>query len=160
MKRKRNSFSYPFILIGRLSALKLIILAVVLFIAGSCKDDDDADPNVIFTATINAASEVPTNASTATGTATLTFNNVTKIFTIVVTYSGVTATASHIHKAAAGISGGVEFGFTDPVTSPINFTSVALDATQEADLLANLYYVNIHSSLFPGGEIRGQLIKQ
>ena len=77
-----------------------------------------------------------------------------------VNYSGVTATNSHIHKGAAGVSGGVVFGFTSPITSPVNYTSVALDAAQEADLNANLYYVNIHSAAFPGGEIRGQLIKQ
>ena len=28
---------------------------------------------------------------------------------------------------------------------------------QVADLFAGLYYVNIHSNVFPGGEIRGQL---
>jgi hypothetical protein len=72
----------------------------------------------------------------------------------------MTATASHIHKGAVGVSGDVIFGFTPPITSPISYTSVALDATQEADLNANLYYVNIHSTAFPAGEIRGQLIKQ
>jgi hypothetical protein len=135
-----------------------IVLVVVLFTASSCKKADD--PNVIFKATINGSSEVPSNASTATGTATLTFNKDTKIFSIVVEFSGINATQSHIHKGEVGVSGNVVFGFTPPITSPINYTSVALDATQEADLNANLYYVNIHSTAFPGGEIRGQLIKQ
>jgi CHRD domain len=138
----------------------VLVLAGVLLIAGSCKKSDTANPNVIFKATLNGASETPANASTATGTATLTFNTNTKIFSIVVTFSGVTATASHIHKGDVGVAGNVVFGFTTPITSPINYTSVALDASQEADLNANLYYVNIHSSAFPGGEIRGQLIKQ
>ena len=164
MRIKRNSFDYLFILMGRLTALKpirLVALAGVIIIAGSCDNDDDpVDPNVIFTATIDGAQEVPAVTTSATGTATLTFNSDTKIFTIVVNFSGVTATASHIHKAAAGSSGGVEFPFDSPVTSPINYTSVALDATQEADLFADLYYVNIHSAAFGGGEIRGQLIRQ
>ena len=30
-------------------------------------------------------------------------------------------------------------------------------APQMADLQNGLYYVNVHTSLFPGGEIRGQL---
>ena len=29
---------------------------------------------------------------------------------------------------------------------------------QEANILAGLTYVNIHSQMFPGGEIRGQII--
>lgn len=162
MRTKTNNFKNPLILMGKLLMLKqiqFIFLAGVLITAGSCKKDDP-DPNVIFLATINGASEVPVNASTATGTANLTFNKDTKIFSIVTNFSGVTATNAHIHKGALGVSGGVVFGFTSPITSPINYTSVALDATQEADLNANLYYVNIHSTAFPGGEIRGQLIKQ
>lgn len=165
MKREINFLRNFFVLKGRDSSqrqISIIIMACVLLFAGSCSKDEDAppDPNVVFKATLNGASEVPANASTGAGTATLTFNKDTKIFTVVVTYTGVTATASHIHKGAVGASGGVVFGFTAPVTSPINYTSVALDATQEADLMANLYYVNVHSATYSGGEIRGQLIKQ
>ena len=116
--------------------------------------------DMLFKATLNGANERPNpNTSTATGSATLTYNNESNVFTIVVTYSGMTATASHIHKGEATVSGGVIFGFS-PVTSPINYTSAALTAAQETDLLAGLYYVNVHSSTFPGGEIRGQLIMQ
>jgi hypothetical protein len=139
----------------------LTLLTTVVLLATSCKKDDPApNPNVVFKAVINGTSEVPSNASAATGTATLTFNNSTKIFTINVQFAGITPTVAHIHKGAAGVNGGVAFGFVVPIISPINFTSMALDATQEADLNANLYYVNIHSAAFPGGEIRGQLIKQ
>ncbi len=139
----------------------LLILGISSFY--SCdKDDDPAvpDPNVRFSATINGANESSPNPSTATGSATATFNKDTKILTVNVTYSGVTATAAHIHKGAVGVSGGVIFGFSSPVTSPINYISPALDAGQEADLMANLYYVNIHSTAYPLGEIRGQLTKQ
>ncbi|MBK5269594.1 MAG: CHRD domain-containing protein, partial [Bacteroidia bacterium] len=126
----------------------------------SCKKDNAADPNVVFKATLTGGQEAPTpNASTATGTATLTFNATTKIFTLAVTHTVATPTNGHIHKAATGVSGGVIFPFAT-FTSPINYTSVALDATQEADLNANLYYVNIHTAAYPAGEIRGQLIKQ
>lgn len=143
----------------------IIFLGIAMLSTGifSCSKSDSStpapDPNTTFKATINGASEVPANASTATGTATLTFNTVTKVFSITVNYTGLTATNSHIHKGAAGVSGSVIFPFS-PFTSPITYTSAALDATQEADLNANLYYVNVHSAAFPGGEIRGQLIKQ
>jgi CHRD domain len=145
-----------------LKKIQFIVLVSALLIGSSCKKSSDntvvPNPNISFSATINGASEVPANASAATGSATGTFNTTTKILTLTVTYTGVTATLGHIHKGAAGVSGGVVFPFS-PVTSPINF-SATLDATQEADLMANLYYVNIHSAAFGAGEIRGQLIKQ
>ncbi|MDB5871314.1 MAG: hypothetical protein JWQ07_756, partial [Ramlibacter sp.] len=39
---------------------------------------------------------------------------------------------------------------------PIQGETVVTPA-QAADLMAGLWYVNIHSTQFPGGEIRGQL---
>lgn len=139
------------------------ILAIIFLFAGivSCSDDDNPapNPNVTFKATMNGASESTPNASTATGTATLVFNTTTKIFTITVTHTIAAPTNGHIHKGAIGVSGSPVFPFSS-YTSPISYTSVALDAAQEADLNAELYYVNIHSAAFPGGEIRGQLLKQ
>jgi CHRD domain len=144
----------------------LFVCAIVLLSTGiySCKKSSDPapapDPNVTYKATINGPSEVPANASAATGTATLVFNTTTKIFTVTVNFTGIAATNGHIHKGAVGVSGGVIFPFTLPITSPVTYTSAALDATQEADLVGGLYYVNLHTAAFPGGEIRGQLIKQ
>lgn len=142
---------------------KIIVFAVFFLLASiiSCSDDDDPapNPNVTFKATLNGASESTPNASTATGTATLTFNTTAKILTITVTHGVVGPTNGHIHKGAIGVSGAPVFPFPS-FTSPITYISTALDASQEADLKAELYYVNIHSTAFPGGEIRGQLMKQ
>jgi len=162
MKTRRENFDHSSIVTGRLEELKNVIsvvLASILILVASCSKDSE-DPKVIFKATINGASETPANASTATGTATLTYNRNTKIFEIVVNFTGIEATNAHIHKGAIGVAGGVVFGFTAPVTSPINYTSPALTVSQDSALNANLYYVNIHSTEFPAGEIRGQLIKQ
>lgn len=141
--------------------IKLVSIAIFIFLVGSCKKDKATtpDPNVSFAATLNGASETPPNASTATGSSTATFNTTTKILTITTTYTGLTATLGHIHKGAVGVAGSPVFPFTN-LTSPIVLTTPALDATQEADLMANLYYVNLHSAAFPGGEIRGQLNKK
>ncbi|MDQ6610684.1 MAG: T9SS type A sorting domain-containing protein, partial [Bacteroidota bacterium] len=43
-------------------------------------------------------------------------------------------------------------------TSGTYFNSNVLTAVQETWLLSNLFYANIHNSLFPGGEIRAQII--
>jgi CHRD domain len=137
----------------------LIVLAIF-----SCKKNTDpvpVDNTVKFISTINGASEVPTNASTATGSATASFDKVTKILTLNMTYSGLTATNMHIHKGPVGVSGGVLFGIgAAPFASPITYTSGALTQGQEDSLTNNLYYLNIHSAAFPSGEIRGQILKQ
>ncbi len=140
----------------RLSVITVLFLGII-----SCTSNSPTTPlppNLLtFNATLNGTSEVPSNASTATGTAVLVFNNTSKTFTITINYSGITATASHIHSGAIGVSGGVVFPL-DITNNPIIYTSAALTTAQEADLKANLYYVNIHSTAFPNGEIRGQLI--
>jgi hypothetical protein len=140
----------------------LLGLGLSLFFA-SCDNDDDDDlpnPNVNFAATLNGASETPANASTATGSATGVYNSDTKILSVTTTYTGITPSAGHIHEGAVGVMGGVVFPFVAPLTSPIVYTSAPLDAGQETALMNGLYYVNLHTAAFPGGEIRGQLIKQ
>ena len=143
--------------------MKLLIrffsLLIIVFSLFSCDKDDDTIANVTFKATLIGTSEVPSNASAAVGLATLTYDPNTKLFTIVVTHNLASATGGHIHKGATGVNGEVVFPFLS-TTSPINFTSVALSATQISDLNAGLYYVNLHSASFPDGEIRGQLIRQ
>ncbi len=132
-------------------------------IAGCKKSSTTVDPNITFKATLNAANERPTpNGSAGTGSSTLVFNNDTKIFTVTTSYSGLTgpATLSHIHKGDATVAGPIIFSFSNVTISPIVYTSAALDATQEADLKAGNYYVNVHTAANPGGEIRGQLIQQ
>lgn len=137
----------------------------VTYNGSSCTFSIPVSPNITFRATLSGANERPTpNTSTATGSSTLIFNNDTKIFTVTTTYSGLTGgtvSGAHIHKGDVTVAGGVIFSFGTTLASPIIYTSVALDATQEADLKAGLYYVNVHSTpTYPGGEIRGQLIRQ
>lgn len=82
--------------------------------------------------------------------------------------SGETFTRAHIHKAPAGVNGPIHWDFlepADPATSisdqPSQLRGIARPraAAVVADLLANpdQYYVNVHSNVFPGGAVRGQL---
>ena len=144
--------------------IKLTAVTLIFIGLSSCSKNYNTTPaysNITFYATLNGANESTPNTTTGSGTSTLVFNNDTKIFTVTTIYSGLTSTATggHIHRGAVGISGPVIFPFSS-LNSPISYTSVALDATQEADLKAGLYYVNLHTTLYLGGEIRGQLIKQ
>jgi hypothetical protein len=147
----------------------LVGLAVVLCLAAisSCDKDDDDDNNnniVQFSGAMSGANEVPAVTTTATGNVTGSYDRTSKILTINVTYSGLSSaiTVWHVHKAAVGVSGlpvaGLNYGTMG--ASPFTWSSGALDASMEADLMNNLWYVNIHTADNGGGEIRGQLTKQ
>ncbi|MCF8324648.1 MAG: CHRD domain-containing protein [Leadbetterella sp.] len=151
----------------------LLILSVfTLILATSCQNDQEvpadmmvmtslvANPNLLFTSTtLSGANEVPANTSTASGTAVGTYYKDTKIIDLTVTYEDITPSNWHIHKAAVGASGGVVFAFsTAEFKTPFVYKSpAAITDAQESDLLAGLYYVNIHSAKVPTGEIRGQI---
>jgi hypothetical protein len=110
--------------------------------------------------TLSGTSEVPANASTATGSVTGTFNTATNQLNLTVMFNGLTANASagHIHNAAVGVNGPVIIPFTVPASTSATFNySGVLTASQATALLAGNTYVNIHNSSFPGGEVRGQL---
>lgn len=134
---------------------------------------------VILTAVVNGAQEVPAVTTPASGTATLTIDVATRAFSLDLAFGTLTApvTVAHIHRAPAGVNGPViigldgiplsggrpswnliapgitSFNSAGPVNAPFLFP-----ATELANLLAGNTYINIHSSAFPGGEIRGQLI--
>ncbi len=104
--------------------------------------------------------QVPT-ASAGIGTGTITFDTVTKVLAWSITWSGLTGTPilMHFHgPAAPGVNAGVQVG-TGVVGPPVVGNAV-LNATQEADLLADLWYLNLHTDVFTGGEIRGQVVPE
>jgi hypothetical protein len=114
----------------------------------------------IFEASLGAAQEVPPAVSSGTGQAEVQYNENTGMLTWKVTYSNLTgpATAAHIHgPAAVGQNAGVVVPFTSNLDAQPIMGEKALTPAQYADLAAGLYYVNIHTARFPGGEIRGQL---
>lgn len=120
-----------------------------------------------FSVTLNSAQEVGSgNNSTAIGSGSLTLN-LDGTVTYNITYSGLTGdfTASHIHGSATafpGVNAGVLVGLvnspTDTRSGALQGTTAALTSQQAGFLTAGSAYVNIHSTTFPGGEIRGQLV--
>jgi len=112
---------------------------------------------VILGATLDGAQETPPNASPGTGLGGFTFDTGTNILTWTVTFSGLIGVESdaHLHQGAPGVGGSIVVGI--PLGSP-SMGSAAFTPAQAAALLAGNIYVNLHSSAFPGGEIRGQLL--
>ncbi|HJS86282.1 MAG TPA: CHRD domain-containing protein [Acetobacteraceae bacterium] len=110
-------------------------------------------------APMDAAQEVPPNQSKGTGSMEGTLNRSTKELTYTVTYQNLTgpATAAHFHGPAnPGQNAPVVIPLQQPLTSPIKGKATLTDQ-QMNDLLANKWYVNVHTQANPGGEIRGQV---
>ncbi len=115
----------------------------------------------MFTAVLDGAQETPPLAVAGTGTATLSFDASTSRITYSVSVSGLTspASAAHIHPGAWGLAGPILFGLT--MTGPTTWagTTVALSPAQITTLFTNGYYVNIHTMMHGGGELRGQVLE-
>ncbi|MGB3390999.1 MAG: CHRD domain-containing protein [Pseudaminobacter sp.] len=115
---------------------------------------------VRFSATLDAAQEVPPVSSGGTGTADITFDTESKTLEWTLEYSGLSgdAAAAHFHgPAAAGENAGVAVPIPDPTSGATG--SATLTDEQAADLMAGRYYINVHTAANPDGEIRGQVEK-
>lgn len=69
------------------------------------------------------------------------------------------ATGAHIHRGSASTSGDVVVAFTNPNAQGTSSGCATATRTLVRDILTNRtdYYVNVHTSDFPAGAIRGQL---
>lgn len=115
-----------------------------------------AQGEVVFSAVLSGANEVPPNASPGVGTAVLTLNDAQTEVSFHIEFSGLlgTETAAHFHNAPPGTNGSVVFGL--PLGSPKDGVW-AVGPAEVAMLMAEEVYVNVHTTSFPGGEIRGNL---
>ncbi|MCB8952269.1 MAG: CHRD domain-containing protein [Ardenticatenales bacterium] len=112
---------------------------------------------VSFSFTLSGAEEVPPNGSPATGNGVVVIDTVLNQLSYNISYAGLqgTETAAHIHGfAPPGTNAGILYPL--PAGNP-KIGSITYTEDQEANLLAGLSYVNIHTTAFPGGEIRGQI---
>jgi len=149
-------------------SLNTILVLAGLSVFGLAGCDDTTYET--YTATIDAGQENPPTGSTAAGTAKLLLSQDGTRADLTVTLTSPLMgdlRLAHIHKAARGTNGGVIHNIWVPnvtttetfeVGSPIGRT-FQFTAENLADLRAGNYYVNIHSSRNPGGEIRGQLVR-
>jgi len=111
-----------------------------------------------YTANMTPGEEVPPAAeSKGSGTFEMKLDIKTNEFTWKMSHGGLTgpATMAHIHGPAAK---GANAGVVVPLVG--NEGKAKLTQAQYGDLAAGLYYVNVHSAKYPGGEIRGQLMKK
>ena len=95
------------------------------------------------------------------GSATLTLDTSSLLLNWSLTFSGLTGSALAIHfhgPAAVGANAGVTL--TIPGLSSPSVGSATLSATQSANILGGLWYINIHTFANQPGEIRGQVVPE
>jgi hypothetical protein len=155
--------------------LSLAIAGLFILVASSQAQAQ----TITFNASLNGGNEPVVVVTGSVGSAVVTWNTATKAGTYKVDVYNmpVGTTASHIHAGAVGAGGPVIINFTVPaggisndygLSGTFGCSDVQARAPQginscddfEQALLLNNTYVNVHSTANPGGEIRGQLIRQ
>jgi hypothetical protein len=110
-------------------------------------------------ATLSPQNQVPPTASSGSGTALVTLNQGQGEVCWGIRVSDLTTPVilAHIHHGAAGTNGPVVVDFMEPVNG-LN-GCVQADAALIAEIRKQPadYYVNVHTTMFPAGEVRGQL---
>jgi hypothetical protein len=165
----------------KLTVLPLLFVSLVTF--NSCESDEELQKVTDFSKTgiaLTGAQEVPAVPSPALGTMDVFYSKSTRVLTYKVNWSGLTDSVllMHIHGSApigfaAGVlqnivtasnsifpqktSGKFTYSKTGTLSGTLLVDGVAI---KEADLLNGLYYMNIHTTPFPSGEIRGQITFQ
>jgi hypothetical protein len=166
---------------------KCLKLALLLLLGGLLPSMAEAQELRKFQTTLVSYEEVPAISSTAGGTFDLRIDFADTGFNYTLTYSGLVGTVqqSHTHFGQKGVNGGIVVFFctnlgngppgtqacpqSGTITGRITPVDVGAGANAQgiavgefAELLrairAGVAYVNVHSSVFPGGEIRGQLV--
>lgn len=162
----------------------LAVLALAVAAISACDDSTDPDASITYRATLSGSAERPNAVTTnGTGTWTGTLNTSTNVLNYTVSYSGMSAntTGAHIHGPAsteqtasvlvnldqAAQARTITLGTTSGSgTGTVNLTlSAVITATVSGDSLRKLFdsgnaYVNIHTTAYTGGEIRGQITRQ
>jgi hypothetical protein len=156
-----------------------LLAAFSLFALTGSVTQADSEDNT-FKARLNGFQEVPSKLTNGHGTFTATLNGSTISYSLTFSALSTPAVASHIHFAQRGVNGGI-FAFLcggggkpacpaagGTVTGTIAAADI-LAPSPDQGLAAGDFagavrairsgntYVNVHSTRFPAGEIRGQI---
>ena len=161
-----------------------IVIVVVASLGGLAASTALAgNRDIPIKATVIGLSEVPAISTSANGTFTGTVSGDLTMISYTLSYSGFSSavSAAHIHFAQPDVNGGIVAflcgGGGKPVcpatSGSVSGTIVMADiqavttqgiaAGELGEVLMAMSkgatYVNVHSATFPGGEIRGQVVR-
>jgi hypothetical protein len=114
-------------------------------------------------ATMTAAKEIPPKGGNGQGYAFIGYNESTRAITWKVYYNSLSgpATAAHFHGPAdVTANSGVAIPLASGAPSSPITGSATLTEPQAEQLMAGMWYVNVHTQANPGGEIRGQVMPE
>jgi len=121
----------------------------------------NASAPVTLRAELSGANEVPTTGDPdGSGTASITIDPAKRQVCYDVTVAQIDpATMAHIHKGAKGEGGPPVVSLSAPKDGSAKGCVGELDAAVLRDIIANPagYYVNVHTSSYRAGAVRGQL---
>ncbi len=141
---------------------------LILFVVGFVLVANDASGQTHFTASLTGAQENPPLTNSASGTGAFSLNASRTELKYDITYRGLSGTiiGGHFHSAPIGVNGSVFRNIApsgDPASATYSGTwkstdSQPLTSALLDSLLNGKIYVNFHTQVNQGGEIRGQLV--
>jgi hypothetical protein len=131
-----------------------LTLAVLLTMSGA------AQAGTLYLSRMTGANENPPTSATFTGLGILILNDAENQAIITATHNiTLPLVGGHIHRGIATVNGPVIFPFPPNPTSPLGPLTWAISAA-DVDNLKNLgLYMNFHTTVNPGGAIRGTLVR-
>ncbi len=127
----------------------------------ACSNSSDyTPPPSVAIVTLVGAEENPPVLTAASGSASFSLDTISRKITGTLNTAGFPATAAHIHLGEPGVNGGIIVPLTQ--SPPGGSTWIVPDGStltldQMTAFNAGGLYVNAHSDLNPGGQIRGQI---
>ena len=138
-----------------------LVLALGLVAFGRSVAAAPAFQHPRFSATLTGAAEAPGPGDTdGSGRAAVAFQaDVDVCFTITAANITLPAAAAHIHRGAEGVAGPIVVPLQPPAANGGVDGCTTGDRAILSEIMANpaAFYVNVHTSDFPQGAIRGQL---
>jgi CHRD domain len=150
--------------VRRLLAVLGLVVAVAL-LAAIPGQAQSARTKCTAVAALKPGNEVPPADSETSGAAAVHINGTRLSFAVAIANpERERFFAGHIHIGAAGVNGPVRvllFSGSNDRRLFTQFDSIQISATDAAAICGNLagHYVNYHTDDFPGGALRGQLVR-